>query len=117
MTTFHQIRSAGGQIARVCSLLEWPTPDALDSCSTVLETVAERLTAIQPCLSELSGNSAALAEAWRLRRAIRRAAVLLSGAAEYHRDWQDLVGVLENGYGPGGRPAESSRPHRMSVRG
>jgi hypothetical protein len=117
MTTSHQIRSAGGQIGRVCSLLEWPTPDALDSCSTVLETVAERLTAIQPSLPELSGTPEALVEAWRLRRAIQRAAGLLAGAAEYHRDWQDLVGVLESGYGPGGRPAESSRPNRMSVRG
>jgi len=117
MTLLDQLRSCTGQAGVAGKLLEMPAPDALDGCSTALEAAAGRLAALQSSLPGLAGNPEALAEAWRLRRTVRRAAALLGNAASYHREWQELVGVMTAGYGPGGQPAESPRSGRVCLRG
>jgi hypothetical protein len=117
MRPLDELRLTTGQAGAACILLETPTPDALDGCSTALEAAAGRLAALQSAGAELSAHPEALAEAWRLRRTVRRAAVLLAKAAAYHHDWQELVGIMSAGYGPGGRAAESPRPGRVCLEG
>jgi hypothetical protein len=117
MTPLEELRLTTGQAGAACSLLEAPCPDALDACSTALEAAAERLAALQSSGVELAGNPAAFAEAWRLRRAVRRAAALLAKAAAYHHEWQELVGIMTAGYGPSGQAAESARPSRVCLQG
>ena len=117
MSVLEQLRSAAGEADRACGLLESPTPETLERCSAALEAAATTAAGLQPHLPRLAGDPEVLAEAWRLRRTVSRAATLLSHAEAYHRHWRDLVGVLTAGYGPGGRPGESPQPGRISVRG
>ena len=117
MTVPEQLRCAGGKATRACRLLETPTPEALDGCAAILEEAVRSLEALQADLPLLAGDPAAMAEAWRLRGAVRRAAALLDRAEKHHRGWQDLVGIMSAGYGPEGRPGESPPPGRISLRG
>src|SRR3954449_6669003 len=117
MTPLDELRLTTGQAGAACGLLETPAPDALDGCSTALEAAAGRLAALQSSLPELAAHPDALAEAWRLRRTVRRAAALLANAAAYHQEWQELVGIMTAGYGPGGQAAESPRPGRVCLEG
>ena len=117
MTPLEQLRSSTAEVDAACRLLAAPVPDALDSCSAVLEAAALRLEAVQPCLRGLAADPEALAEAWRLQRSVRRAGALLTNAAAYHRNWQDLAAVRTAGYGPDGRPGESPRTGGLSIRG
>lgn len=117
MTLLEQLRFTGGETSRAGDLLEAPSPAAIDDCSTVLEGAVRALEALQSDLPRLAGDPEALAEAWRLRRNVRRASALLARAEGYHQHWRDLVGVMSAGYGPGGRPGESPPPGRISLRG
>jgi hypothetical protein len=117
MTSAGQLRSASEQVQHACDLLLAPTPDALDLCSTLLEGAAGKLAALQPALHTGRGNAEALAEARRLRGAVRCAGALLANAAEYHHRWQACVAVRTSGYGPGGVPGEAAHPARLCVRG
>jgi hypothetical protein len=117
MTPLEELRHIAGQAGAACDLLEAPSPDALDGCSTALEAAVDRLASLQSRGAEFAGNAEALAEAWRLRRTARRAAALLEKAAAYHRDWHALVGVMTAGYGPGGQAAESPRAGRVCLQG
>jgi hypothetical protein len=115
MSALEQLRACSAALEQACCTLADPTPDALDVCSAVLSSAVEDLTSLQP---ELCGGGAlALAEAWHLRRTIRRAGALLANAANYHRQWQDWVGVRTAGYGPDGRAGDSTLPNRLCVRG
>ena len=117
MAPLDELRWSTGQAGIACALLEMPAPDALDGCSTALEAAAGRLAALQSRVGELAGNPEALAEAWRLRRTVFRAAALLEHAGAYHRHWQDLVGIMTGGYGPDGQPAEAARQGRVCLQG
>ena len=117
MTPLEELRLTTGQAGAACILLEAPSPDALDGCSTALEAAAGRLAALQSSGTQLAAHPEALAEAWRLRRTVRRAAALLEKAAAYHDEWQELIGIMAAGYGPGGHAAESSRPGRVCLQG
>jgi hypothetical protein len=117
MTALEHLRAAAAQASCACGLLESTTAEALDGCSTALEAAECSLEALHPALPGLAGDPDALAEAWSLRRTVRRAAALLANAAAYHRDWQELVGVMTAGYGPGGRPGESPPSGRICLRG
>ena len=117
MTPLEQLRSSTAEVDRVCGLLAAPNPEALDGCSAVLAAAAHRIEALQPCLLSLAGDAEALAEAGRLRWAVCRAGKLVANAADYHRQWQDLVAVRTAGYGPGGRPGEPPRTGSLCMRG
>jgi hypothetical protein len=117
VTPLEELRSSAAEVEAACGMLAAPDPEALDSCSAVLEEAARRLEALQPCLTGLTADPEALAEAWRLQRTVRRAGVLLANAAAYHQNWQDLIAVRTSGYGPGGRPGEPSRGGSLCMRG
>jgi hypothetical protein len=113
MTSAGQLRSASEQVQHACDLLLAPTPDALDDCSTRLEDAVGHLAA----LSTSNNSPETLAEARRLRGAVRRAGALLANAAEYHHRWQEWIGVRTSGYGPDGVPGETVHAARLCLRG
>ncbi len=83
----------------------------------VLEAAAAGLSDGASWLSLARGDPEALAEAWRLRRAVRRAGRLLDNAADYHQQWSRRLGAMTDGYQPGGEPADLARAGRISVLG
>jgi hypothetical protein len=114
MSAAEQLRVCCAALDRACDRLTDPTPDSLDLCSTILQGATEHLAALQPALR--CGDAPALAEAWQLRRSVRRAGVLLANAASYHRRWHDAIDVQTMGYGPDGRPGNASPSGRISLR-
>jgi hypothetical protein len=117
MCPIEQLRAACAEVERACDWLTDPASDALDSCSLVLENATSRLATMRPALHEAAGEPAALAEAWRLRRSIRRAGVLLAAAATYHQQWQSVLGSMAGGYDREGRPGDRPRSGRLCLRG
>jgi hypothetical protein len=114
MSAVEQLRACGAALDRACDRLTDPTAESLDVCSTILHGAIDSLSSAQPTLR--SGDPAALAEAWRLRRSVRRAGILLANAAEYHRRWQDSIQVRISGYRPDGRPGDTVLSGRISLR-
>jgi hypothetical protein len=117
MTGAEQLRAIDGEARKACALLETPTPEALDDCSTVLAAAAGALRALEPGLRGLARDPQTLAEARGLQRTVRRAAALLAEAHAYHRRWHELLGVRTAGYGPGGQPGASPPPGRLCLKG
>lgn len=112
-----QLMSARRQLDFACDLLVKPSPQALDSCSSLLEETGRQLAACQPTFSEQVGNAAALEEAWRLRRSYLRTARLLRGAADFHLNWQRLRGAMTGGYTANGESAPLLHGNRISLHG
>src|ERR1035438_9696122 len=79
-----QLKSARQQLDFATNLLAKPSPEALDSCSSVLEAAARQLAEWQPAFSQQAGNAAPLEEAWRLRRSFVRTSRLLQGVGGQH---------------------------------
>ncbi len=105
---------AGREIAeRVCRLLLRPSPEALDTCTTLLDAAVERLRSVRV----EPGDMQARAEARRLGSEVGRAARLLRSAAEYHAGWNRRLGARIGGYQAGGEPAWVARPALVSVKG
>jgi hypothetical protein len=105
---------AGREMAeRVCQILLRPSPEALETCSTLLHATVEHLRSV----SVVSGDKQARVEAGRLGFAVRRAAALLRSAAEYHTGWNRWLGVRTGGYQAGGEPAGVVRPGLVCVKG
>jgi hypothetical protein len=117
VTTADQLRSCGDELERVCSALLHPAPEALDGCTPVLAGATERLAELYAELRSGQPDPEALAEAWRLRRTVRRADVLLTQAARYHAGWSELLALQTAGYRRGGGPGEASRPGRLCLTG
>jgi hypothetical protein len=114
MSTAEQLRTCSAGLDHACDRLAEPSPESLGLCSTILESAIEHLSALQPTLNH--GDAEALAEAWRLRRTVRRAGLLLTSAADYHRRWQERLGIQTAGYGPDGRAGNSAVSGRLCVR-
>jgi hypothetical protein len=112
-----QLMAARQQLDFACGLLAKPSPEALDSCSSVLEAAGRQLTEWQPALSQEAGNAAALEEAWRLRRSFVRTSRLLQGAGDFHLGWLQHRGALTGGYTETGVPAPLMHGSRISVHG
>jgi hypothetical protein len=112
-----QLMSARQQLDFACILLAKPSPEALESCSSVLEAAGRQLAECQPAFSQQAGNAAALEEAWRLRRSFVRTARLLQGAGDFHRNWLQLRGALTGGYTETGQSAPLMHGNRISLHG
>ncbi len=112
-----RLGSARLEVERVCDWLVRPSPDALDRCPMVLESAAAGLSDGASWLSLARGDPEALAEAWRLRRAVRRAGRLLENAADYHKQWNRTLAGIAGGYRPDGEPAEVAHAGRISLLG
>jgi hypothetical protein len=112
-----QLMSARQQLDRACDLLTKPSPEALDSCSSVLEAAGRQLAEWQPSFSHQAGDAAALEEARRLRRSIVRTARLLQGAGDFHLNWLQLRGAMTGGYTETGESAPLMYGNRISLHG
>src|ERR1039458_10376228 len=105
------------QLDRACDLLARPLPEAMDTCTAVLQAAATQLAASQPGWALEAGNPVALEEAWRLRRSSTRAGRLLYHAAEFHANWIRIRGVMTGGYTASGEPAPVVHCSRICLQG
>jgi hypothetical protein len=112
-----RLGAARSEVEQVCAWLADPSPAALDRCAGVLAAAASELMNQADSLSLARGDPDALAEAWKLRRAVRRAGGLLHHAAEYHVQWTRTLGARLDGYRPGGEAAPLLHPPRISLHG
>jgi hypothetical protein len=112
-----QLAAVRRELDRAGALLTTPSPQALDSCSSVLESAGRQLLEWQPRLAEQAGNAEALAEAWHLRRSFQRTERLLQNAGDFHRNWTLLRGTLTGGYTATGQAAPVDHGHRISLQG
>ena len=93
-----QLMSARQQLDLASNLLTKPSPEALESCSSLLEAAGRQLSEWQPAFSQQAGDAATLEEAWRLRRSFVRTSRLLQSAGDFHRNWLQLRGAITGGY-------------------
>jgi len=117
MTAAEQFRLSSAGVERACALLIAPDVDTLEGCSGELGAALERLATLRPALLDERGDPKALAEAWRLRRSVRRAGTLWANAAAYHAQWSELLGAKTAGYRADGQAAEMPRTGRLCLRG
>jgi hypothetical protein len=117
-----RLATTRSDVDQACELLLTPSPGSLDRCSRVLEAAVHQLAEPQPQLGAPMnasgiGDAAVLAETYRLRRAVRRAASLLEGANGFHLNWSRLRDAMTGGYTRRGDPAPVPRGSRISIRG
>ena len=112
-----QLMSARQQLDFASNLLAKPSPDALESCASLLEAAGRQLAEWQPAFSRQAGDAIALEEAWRLRRSFVRAARLLQGVGEFHLNWLQLRGAITGGYTGTGESAPLLHASRISLQG
>jgi hypothetical protein len=112
-----QLMSARQQLDFASGLLLKPSPEALDRCSTVLESAGRQLAEWQPGFSRQAGDPAALEEAWRLRRSFVRTSRLLQAAGDFHSNWLQLRGAITGGYTDTGESAPLVHGSRISLHG
>ena len=112
-----RLTAACEAVEQVCAWLLSPSPANLDRCSAVLASTSARLSPQDAWLPPARGNSQAIAEAWRLRRAVRLARNLLESANRYHLRWSRIRAVMTDGYQPNGLSAPASLPGTISLQG
>ncbi len=111
------LRAACAEVQRVCALLRDPSPDNLERCGEALRDAADRVLLWRAGGRGPLASPPALGEALQLRAALRRAAILLQKAGEFHCCWNRLFASMTRGYGPEGVPAGASGAGRMCLRG
>jgi hypothetical protein len=105
------------QLDVASDMLTKPSPEVLESCSSVLEAAGRQLAEFTPGFQRQAGNAAALEEAWRLKRSFRRTERLLQGAADFHLKWLHQRGAMTGGYTETGQSASLMLVNRISVHG
>ncbi len=110
--TTARLAALASEVERACALLVSPAPAHLDQCALILEDASEALAAIPAPEAAQSP-----VEVRRLAVSIRHAAALLDHAAEFHRNWRRIRGVMCSGYQPGGDAAEHPIPSSLSMEG
>ncbi|HYW48860.1 MAG TPA: hypothetical protein VE959_38710 [Bryobacteraceae bacterium] len=116
-TAVERMGTARSQIERVCGWLTSPSPETLDRCSGVLESAVAELAGGASWLAHARGNPEAMAEAWHLNRAVKRAGKLLESARQYHARWSRIRGAMTQGYGHQGIVPPPVLPGRISLQG
>ena len=111
------LRAASVHVERVCALLRNPSPEALDCCCGALQDAAEHVLSWRAGGRGPSALPNAVGEALQLRAALRRAAILLQKAGEFHAGWNRVFSSMTGGYGPGGSPARALAGGRVFLRG
>jgi hypothetical protein len=109
------LAAARSEVEHVCDWLKFPSPDVLDRCSGALAAATSELQTNAGWLALARGDPDAMAEAWSLQRAVRRAGKLLDHAAEYHTRWRRMVAGHLDGYRPGGEIAPPALPPRICL--
>jgi hypothetical protein len=110
-----QLKSSRSELERICKLLESPTPASLDRCGAAMQRVIGELEEKRKWMSQ--AGEAGVAEARRLRSAIRRARALLNLAANYHARWRCILAGMSGGYTVNGAPAPLPSRALVSIRG
>jgi hypothetical protein len=112
-----RLEAARSRIDRVCTWLASPNPEMLDRCSGMLQSTISELVNPGSWLTAAQGNPDALAEAWELQRAVRRAGKLVQHASEYQRNRMRTVGRALDGYGPDRGTSAVIAPSRIYLHG
>ena len=113
----NRLTAARTAVEEVCRCLLSPSPAMLERCGAALATAAAELTCCPSWTGPERSNSEALAEAQRLRRAIRRAHKLLEAAHRFHNGWHRIRSVMTDGYQPEGPSPLTAPRGRISLRG
>ncbi|MGD0498926.1 MAG: hypothetical protein ABSC23_10875 [Bryobacteraceae bacterium] len=111
------LEATRSDVQGACDLLRAPSPAALDRCSAALETAISRMASWRAGGRGATVHPSAFEEAVQLRAALRRAASLLGGAADYHARWGRILAAMTAGYDAGGVPAPAPRGRRVCMRG
>jgi hypothetical protein len=112
-----QLMSTRQRLDLACNLLAKPSPEALESCSSVLEAAGHQLAECQRTFAQQAGDATALEEAWRLRRSFVRTARLLQGVGDFHLNWMQMRGAMTGGYTETGESAPLMHGNRISLHG
>ena len=112
-----RLAAASAEIDRACQILLDPTSRHLDQSSAVLGAVVAEVTACRDAIRAARPRPAGRDQALRLAQSVRRARVLLEGAARFHADWIRCLGALCAGYTDRGEPSVVSHPPRVWARG
>lgn len=111
------LAAARSEVERACRLMIFASPEFLDGCPGLLERACAVIAEFRPWLSGVRGDPGVLAEAYRLRFAVRHASRLLENAREYHAKWNRILGSMTGGYTSYGDPAPFLRPGRVCLTG
>lgn len=112
-----RLAAARVEIDRVCQMLLDPTPQQLDESSAVLQAVVAEMGACREASRAARPASDARGQAHRLAASLRRARLLLEGAARFHADWIRCLGALCAGYTDRGEPSAIARRSRICAQG
>ncbi len=110
-----QLAATRSQLDAACELLLSPTTDAVDRCSSLLESAGRRMMEFRTGMAAAQGDPAAIEEAWRVRRSFLRAGKLLEHAARFHENWTAIRGAMTGGYTHRGEPAPIRHPGRVCL--
>lgn len=114
-TLLEQFAAASAELDRACEVLLSPTPEALERCSSVLDSAVCRIESFGPQLAEARGDARALEAAYRVRRSFLHAAQLLENAASFHGTWLSIRGAMTGGYTDRGEAAPLRQIGRLSI--
>lgn len=117
MAAADDLRRCSAFVESACASLGRGAPADLDAACGPLASAIQDFAALRASLGSAQGDSAALAEAWRLRRMVRRAAALLENAHSYHEKWTLRLSAQTTGYGPDGAPAAFAHTGRVCLEG
>jgi len=112
-----QVVSARLQVDFAGGLLLKPSPEAMEQCSAMLEEAGRQWAECQPEFTGTEVDTAAVAEAWRLRRSVQRTSRLLEAAAGFHSNWLQIRGTMTGGYTKTGEPAPLLHGRRLCLEG
>ncbi len=112
-----RLGAARCRVERVCAWLAHPSPAVLERCTDVLAAASSELGSSAEWFHLARGDPDALAETWKLRRAVRRAAILLEHASQYHIQWTRVLGGKVDGYRPGGAVPPLFHPPKIDLQG
>jgi hypothetical protein len=104
-------------LERAGELLVLPSPENLEGCRLALGAAQAALEECAPELPGHAGDPALLAQACRLRMAVRKAVCLHQTAAEHHRKWFQILRAKLGGYTALGIPPEISGVARVWLQG
>jgi hypothetical protein len=112
-----KLRAARAEVEQACTLLLSPSPDTLGRCMGVFERACHAIGESRRELPGMRGDPVALAEAHRLRFAVRHAGKLLETAQEFHTRWNHILGAMTGGYTQSGDPAPVIRRGQVCLTG
>ena len=115
--TVVSLREVHLQLERVCRILLWPSPEALDGCENLLASAAAELEASQSGWQKAAGDRLAGEEARLARKTLGRAGRLLGNASNFHARWQRMRAAMSGGYQADGAPGQLRCPTRIFVEG